>query len=277
MKHQLIIILQKSLLSAALLVAFVNAAFADYILTGPPREDSKKSTEMYGPIADKLSEVLGKRVVYEQPQGWIEYANKMRDGYYDIVFDGPHFAAWRVKHLKHYPVAELPGDLGFVLIANKSDDGLKDLRQLAGKRICGMLSPHLGTSLVLDYYPNPVIQPVIIEVDGFQKEVYKAFKDGKCRAAILRNVFYFRLPQIDKEKSKVMLKTRSLPNQTITVSTRLRTNAKLISAFMTSKDGAIAADGLLSRYSKKAKYFEKTSVNRFAGIEGLLEGVVFGW
>ena len=73
------------------------------------------------------------------------------------------------------------------------------------------------------------------------------------------------------------MKTRPMPNQTITVSTRLKENARKLAQFMVSRDGAIAAENILSRYSKKHKYFEKTSVNEYSGIEDLLEGVVFGW
>lgn len=46
---------------------------------------------------------------------------------------------------------------------------------------------------------------------------------------------------------------------------------------MLSKDSALAADGILSRYSKKKKHFEKAAIASYKGVEDLLEGVVFGW
>ena len=50
-----------------------------------------------------------------------------------------------------------------------------------------------------------------------------------------------------------------------------------IAEFMISKEGAIAAKNLLKRYSKNAQYFTQTKRSDYAGIERLLEGVVWGW
>ena len=109
------------------------------------------------------------------------------------------------------------------------------------------------------------------------KEVYKSFKNGQCRAAILRNENYQNLPDSEKAGVKIIAKTKSLPNQTITISKRLEKNAQQIADFMVSQEGAVAAQGLLTRYSKSAPYFETTSSDRYDGIEDLLEGVVWGW
>lgn len=254
-----------------------STAKADYILSAPPRESGMLAKETYEPLAAYLSKLLGDKVVYQQPNGWFDYAQKMRKGQYDIVFDGPHFAAWRVKHLHHIPVAVLPGTLDFVLIAHVDDDEITKTIDLNGKKICGMVSPNLGTSLIYELFENPVLQPIIQEVKGSMQEVYRAFKSGQCRAAILRNINYDRLPKEDQESVKIVAKTKSLPNQTITISQRLEKNARQIADFMISSEGAVAAHGLLSRYSKNAPYFESTNSERYKGIENLLEGVVWGW
>lgn len=258
-------------------VSILQYAHAELIFTAPPRENTERGNQIYGPIADKLSTILGEKVTYEHPNGWFEYARNMRDGKYDIVFDGPHFTAWRVKHLKHIPIVTLPGTLNFVLVTKKSNQDIKRVRNLAGKKICGLPSPNLGTNLIYQAFENPVVQPVIFEVRGGMKHVYQAFKQGKCDAAILRHSNYSKLPDAEKKLLNVMVKTRPLPNQTFTVSQRLKANAQKLANFMASKDGAMAADNLLKRYSNKQKYFEKTTEGKFAGIEELLEGVVFGW
>ena len=108
-------------------------------------------------------------------------------------------------------------------------------------------------------------------------QVIKTFNEGKCTAAILRDSAFVRLPAKDQDRLKIILRTQPLPNQTITVSARLRNNASKLADFMLSRDGAIAAEGILSRYSKTQKHFEKASIAKYSGIEDLLEGVVFGW
>ena len=259
------------------LALFTSSINAELIFTAPPRENPEKASKLYEPLAEQLSHIIGERVIYQQPSGWFDYARNMRDGKYDIIFDGPHFAAWRVKNLKHIPVVALPGNLNFLLVARKSASSITTIRDLTGKKICGLLSPNLGTNLVFDSFDNPVLQPIIYEVKGGMKQVYKAFKQRKCDAAILRDSAYFRLPKNERAELKILMKTKPLPNQTITVSTRLKENAGKIANFMTSNDGAKAAENLLTRYSKKNKYFEKTSIKNYNGIEDLLEGVVFGW
>lgn len=256
---------------------FTSSINAELIFTAPPRENPEKASSLYEPLAEQLSNIIGERVTYQQPAGWFDYARNMRDGKYDIIFDGPHFAAWRVKNLKHIPVATLPGNLNFLLVARKSASSINTIRDLTGKKICGLLSPNLGTNLVFDSFDNPVLQPIIHEVKGGMKQVYNAFKHRKCDAAILRDAAYFRLPKNERAGLKILMKTKPMPNQTLTVSTRLKENAKKISNFMISRDGAKAAENILSRYSKKKKYFEKTSIQNYSGIEDLLEGVVFGW
>ncbi|WP_455204635.1 phosphate/phosphite/phosphonate ABC transporter substrate-binding protein [Kaarinaea lacus] len=245
-------------------------------MSAPPRESLERGKELYEPIAKKLSEILGQTVVYEQPNGWADYSQKMRSDHYDIVFDGPHFTAWRVKNLKHMPVATLPGHLGFVLVTSTDEPDINTPRDLVGKRICGMVSPHLATDMIYDLYKNPVLQPDIHEVKGGMMKMYEAFKAGECKATIFRDNVFKNLPQADKDKLKIIARTRNLPNQTFTVSARLKNNASSIAEFLTSKDGAIVADSLLGRYSKNNKMLLQTQPEQFVGVEELLQDV-WGW
>lgn len=254
-----------------------SAFSAELILSAPPRENTQKGVELYGPLADKLSKIIGRKVVYKQPKSWAEYATNMRDGKYDIVFDGPHFVAWRQKNLKHQPVASLPGSLQFHIITYKNNGLINNKRDLVGKKICGMPSPHLATDLVYDLFRNPVLQPNIYEVRGGQRKSFQAFKEGKCEATIFRTTLYKRLPKEEKSKLKIVATTRELPNQTVSISQRLHKNASQIAQFLVSKEGAITTDGILSRYSKKKKTFIKASPKKFVGAADILEGVVWGW
>lgn len=253
------------------------ASAADLVLAAPPRENAERGREMYEPIAKKLTEVLGQKVVYQQPKNWAEYANKMRDGYYDIVFDGPHFVAWRQKNLKHLPVVSLPGTLEFYVVTKKDNELINNVRDLVGKTICGMPSPHLATDLVYGIFKNPVLQPNIFEVRGGQRKSYQAFMDGKCEATIFRTTLYKRLPEEERKGLKVVAKTRALPNQTISVSQRLHKQADAIAKTLLSKDGSMVADKLLTRYSKRKKQFIRAKPQKFTDAADLLEGVVWGW
>jgi ABC-type phosphate/phosphonate transport system substrate-binding protein len=250
---------------------------AEYVLTAPPRETAVEGSKLYQPIADQLSALLGEPVIYKQPNGWFDYAAKMRSGQYDIVFDGPHFTAWRLKHLNHTPVVVLPGTLDFILISKRENLSINKTSDLIGREICSMLSPFLGADFVYELFSNPVVQPIIHEVKGGMKKVYQAFKRGDCDAAMVRDLLFNRLPAKARDKLRILARTKPVPNQTITVSKRLKKNAKKIANFMISKQGAIAADKLLTHYSRSAKHFERPNRKKYAGVERLLEGQVFGW
>ena len=257
---------------------FCSAANAKLVMSAPPRETLLDGEKYYAPIAKYLSKVLGEKVVYEHPENWPKYTSDMRSGKYDIVFDGPHFVAWRMKHVKHVPIARLSGTLDFMVLAKKTDTRVNSMRDLVGKSICGLASPNLGTVSAFAMYNNPVIQPDIMVVEGGMKTVMKKFLKGECQYAVVRDKLYKKLPADKKEMIKIVGRSQSLPNQTISVSTKInKLKRNKIAATLTSERGAEIADQLLSRFSKKKKYFIPAKVNEFNGLEDLLEGVVWGW
>lgn len=269
--------MQLTRLLVVLWLFFSQMAFAEYILTAPPREDPSQGIALYGPLADKLSSLLEEPVKYEQASNWADYAKKMRQGRYDIVFDGPHFVGWRQRHLQHIPVAQLPGDLDFYLVTRQDATSIKNPRHLIGKNICGMPSPNLGTNLVFKLYENPVLLPTIYEVDGGQQKTYEAFKAGHCDAIIFGSAGFKKLPEAERSTLKIIAKTQSVPNQTFSISPRLNAKREIIETFLNSKDGAIAASELLDLYSKQAKYFTKPNTENYSAAADILEGVVWGW
>ena len=109
------------------------------------------------------------------------------------------------------------------------------------------------------------------------RDVYQAFKDKKCRATIFRDAVFLKLPSVERERLKIIAKTRALPNQTITVSNRLKSDANKLANFFTSHEGAMISSGILQRYSRKKEYFETAPLAEYKGVETILENVVWGW
>lgn len=255
-----------------------EAAVAKIVLTAPPREKPEAGEKFYGPIAKELSDVLKEKVVYEHPRNWTRYAKDMRAGKYDIVFDGPHFASWRMQHTGHVPVARLTGNLQFYILAKRDDKKLAKMQDLLGKSFCGLASPNLGTMSAFNLYENPIVQPTIKIVKGGMKEVMKQFLNGECRAAVVRDKIYKKLPPEKKKLIRIIAKSKKMPNQSFTVAKRLSdAKVKKIAEFFVSKQGAKASEALLSRYSKKKKFWISPTVQEFDDLNFLLEGVVYGW
>lgn len=261
---------------------YSNAFAKGLILSAPPRENAEAGMKLYGPVAAHLTKLLAVTVTYEHPGNWLKYQREMRNDKYDIVFDGPHFIAWREEHLGHEALLKLPGKLQFILVAGRDNEKLKKPNDLIGKNICGISPPNLSTLSVLDYYRNPVRQPVIKGIKGGMGKVYKslAVKDKrKCDAAVLRTAFHMKkLKQAQRDTLKTLYKSKAMPNQGISVSRRISLDLKLrMKKSLTIGKGVSSTRGILKRFGGKAKSFIPAKEKEYAGYNNLLEGVIFGW
>lgn len=259
------------------LLQFWTLAHAELVLTAPPRESAEEGKRIYGPLAAQLSEILGEQVVYQQPKGWLFYQRDMRFDRYDIVFDGPHFISWRIKQFNHEPVAKLSGKLGFVVITSKDKRLLTGLDDIVNQPVCAIAPPNLSALTVLAQYDNPVRQPKLITVKGGMMGVYKAFKDGKCDAAIMRDKFYEKkVPEDERNNLKVIYRSVPITNQGITVSKRVdkEKREQIKAALTTTNEGT----GLiLKRFTPKAENMMPASNDDYEGHYELLTGIIFGW
>lgn len=265
------------------IVLYLNLGMAQaegLILTSPPREKKAVGQKLYGPIANHLTQLLGVKVTYQHPGNWLSYQREMRNDRYDIVFDGPHFIAWRQEHLKHEAIVKLQGSLQFFLVARTGDKSVNTMDDLIGQKICGISPPNLSTLTVLDKFRNPVRQPVIKGVKGGMKGVFKAFKSGTCKAAVFRDTFFKKkLKEEDRATMKILFHSQPIPNQGISVSRRLSPAAKAkIKESLTIGKGVNATVAIVKRFGgKKVKSFVPASKAEYEGLNNLLEGVIFGW
>lgn len=271
-------LLFSSLLFSSLLCS--SNGHADLIFSAPPRESEQLGKELYGPLAEHLSTLIGERVSYQYPQNWLQYQRDLRRGVYDIVFDGPHFISWRMAHLDHRVLVKLPGTLEFVIVVSAADSEVKKVNDLIGKKICAIPPPNLATLTAIDLYQNPVRQPVIWGVKGGYLKVYEAFTQGKCRAAVFRTTFYKKgLTARDRSDKKVLFKSKPLPNQAISVSQKIKKNdhIKIIRSMTLGKGKAISTPIVRRFGGKKGRPFIAANEEEYRAHSKLLEGVVFGW
>ncbi|NOX44063.1 MAG: phosphate/phosphite/phosphonate ABC transporter substrate-binding protein [Gammaproteobacteria bacterium] len=263
-----------------LALLFFSNAQADLVLSAPPRESLEAGNALYGPLAKHLTELLGEKVTYQHPDNWLHYQRELRNDVYDVVFDGPHFVSWRIKHLRHSVLVKLPGTLEFFIITKKSDERINKLTDLIGKKICGISPPNLGTMTVIDQFKNPVRQPDIFPVNGGFGQVAKKFSSGACDAAVLRSNFYNKkLTENARAVTKKLFASTPLPNQAISVSSRVNNKNKIkIVQSLTRGEGLEISRGIVKRFGgKQAKSFIVANQQDYMQQVDLLEGVVFGW
>ena len=260
------------------LLLFATGAQAELILSAPPRETADEGMDVYGPIARYLSEVLGEPVVYEHPGNWLSYQKMMKAGRYDIVFDGPHLVSWRMKRLGHRPIARLDGSLRFVVVVHARTPDLNGLDDLVGETVCGLAPPNLATLSVLAQYENPLREPYFAEVRGGSMDVWNALLEGRCDAAVLRDVFYANQIAADvKRDTRVIFETEPFPNQGFSASTRLDAEMqRKLQQALVSPDGAAAGASLIARFKKGGMIIPSTE-EEYEGASRIIEGGILAW
>lgn len=232
------------------------------ILSAPPRGTLADETQNYQPVADFLSRIVGKKVVYQYSDNWLSYTSDMTKGKFDFVFDGPHFNGWRMENQNHTPLVKLPEDFIFVVVVKADNASIQDMKKLAGRRICAHAPPNLGTLTMLKQFDNPSRQPLIIEVQGWDKS-YNSLMAGKCVATVI--------PLKIKEKmdkgnlTKILYRSQALPNQAISAGPRVapEIQTKLKQALL-SEEGKAATAKLRSAYA--GKDFVSATREEYAGL-----------
>ena len=265
-----------------LLLVFVpSAGLADaLLLTAPPRESPQAGEQLYGPLARHLSELTGKAIVYQHPRNWLHYQRDIRYNRFDIVFDGPHFASWRIKHLAHTPVAKLPGILKFYLVARTESDDINKPKDLAARKVCVIPPPNLSSLVLLARTDGPAREPILEGVKGGMKSVLKELFDRQCEAAMLRSSFFDKkLNDQQRAKLKVIYSSQDMPNQVITVSDKFNAEQQaLIATSLTTGDGIVASQNVVKRFAgKQTQSFIGVENGEYDGYNELLEGVILGW
>jgi len=252
----------------------VYAADDDVItFTTAPTQSLAQTKKIYGPLVDYLAKATGKNIKLVAARNFLEYTSKMRKGEYDIIFDGPHFVSWRMEHINHQPIARLPGKLVFGAIV-KDGGVINNVKQLIGKKVCAVNSPNLATLMILDSFPNPVRQPVIVSARSF-KDAFKCLKSGKGKAAFLPMGFWKKFKKKGKTDGLRVLyttKKNPLPTRTFSISKRLDAATRsAIQKALLNTEGQEGAQPLLKRFRRKN--FVDAPSSEFKGLSRLLLSV----
>ncbi|MDH5445740.1 MAG: phosphate/phosphite/phosphonate ABC transporter substrate-binding protein [Gammaproteobacteria bacterium] len=252
------------------LYLFTNITFAEetLVFSAPPRESKAAGIKTYAPIAQYLSKITGKKVVYEHPGTWPSYTSNMRHNKYDFVFDGPHFVSWRIKHLNHRPAVKIPGNFVFAFVSKKNNHRIKRVNDLIAKKICGEAPPNQGTLQLYSLLNNPMRQPTLIPIKGW-KNIYRAMIADKCEAAIVPLHVYKKLDP-KNINTRVIYTSRPASGQAITVGPHIdNEDFRKIRTALLDKNGQLALKNLQRRFSSPPLIAAQTS--EYRGVYSLLQ------
>ncbi len=247
-------------------------AAEEFVFSAPPRGTPSAEGKVYGPVAEYLSRATGKHITYRHPGNWLSYQNDMQRGVYDLVFDGPHFLAWRMARTGHEPLVKLPGKLAFVAAIRNDNDNIKQLSDLGGRTVCGLAPPNLATLTLYAQFDNPVRQPLIVETKSF-KVAYREMLKGKlCAAVVMRDTMFFKLNK-KEHAAKVIWHSGGVANQGFSAGPRFTSEdkAKMTEALLKPEARTRLVD-FLARFNKR-KALERATRGDYEGLAALLKDV----
>ncbi len=239
------------------------------ILSAPPRDSAEEGRRIFGPIAEYLSSVLGRRIVYRHPTTWGGYQADMQSGAYDLVFDGPHFNSWRIVNQKHNVLLRIPGEFVYTAVVRAEHAAISGMKQLAGHKICAHAPPNLGTLIMYDHFDNPARQPVVIVEEGYE-QIYQALLKGKCEAAMLPLGHLLKFEK-DRPQTRIVFRTTTMPQQAFSAGPRITPaeQAKIADALQ-APAAAIALVDFRKTYGFKGSFIPAGNAE-YAGLAKYLK------
>ena len=240
----------------------------EWILTAAPTESAAEQQALYAPIAARLAEVLGAKVVFRPAANWLVYSKDMAAGRYDLAFDDPHLGAWRVQRLGHTPLLRTSANVSFSLVVAQ-DSNIRSAAQLVGRTVCALPEPSLATMHLMQQFKNPARQPYVVEQADW-KGIAQGFREGKCVGAMLPDAYLGGL-----NAARVLYRAAEFPGMTLSAGPRIDAamQMKIAQALVRDSAGLKATQGLRERLQLGEFTFANTQ--DYAGLSAMLENSLY--
>ena len=241
-----------------------------YVFTAAPDKSTVIAHQTYGPIAEYLSQVTGKQIVYRHSPDWRTYQQAMQQDEYDLIFDGSHFVSWRISRLEHEPLVKSAQKDIFVVLASRRDHQLNLLQDLAGRSVCAHGAPHYATLQEYRKFDNPARQPVLIRKQNWQA-IYQAMIAGTCDGAIMSLEAYHQVDP-NRRHARVVFTSEAIPGPTLTAGPRLSAEEKTaIARALLSAEGRKVTKRL--RQQLGTKQITQATKSEYTDLDTILQGV----
>ena len=228
-----------------------------------PPEQTKKA---FLPLTEYLSRQTGHKIKLITSLNFLSYWETMkRNTQYDLILDAAHLTDYRIKRMGYKVLAKRADAVSYTLVTGEDADILEP-EELIGKSIASIGSPSLGMLRVEEMFPNPLRQPVIVEVDNSVDSIKKVL-DGKAVGAMVPTPLVGAYPDLI-----TITTTEQVPHTAISASSSVPQDVQkairkaLINASKTE-------EGLKMLEAINFPSFETASSEQYQGYESLLEGV----
>ncbi len=195
-----------------------GSALARRLVFSTAPDSSAGAAERYQVLAAYLSRAIGRDIVYEPAGSWPAYQRGLRTGAYDLVVNNSPIVSWLIATQGHEPLVRVSARDRFVVITGHQQP-IRDIGELAGRRICAPALPALGTLSLYARFDNPARRPLLVPRDT-AADIYETLSAGDCEAAVLPADVYPTLPSTGRS-DRTLLTTPAMPGATLTAGRRL--------------------------------------------------------
>lgn len=192
------------------------------ILGVAPQQEPTKVFAMWQPFLRYLQREVGHPFTFETASSIEEFQKRVLEGRYDLWWGNPLTYIQASKKVGYIAIARDTTRIAGLLVARK--DGIKDVKELAGKKIAYSAPDAIGgTLLVQDYLIRngvPVDQVQVIYT-GTHDSAYRAVLDGHAEAAGGVPRSFNALDQALRDRLVVLAKTPEVAPQPFAVHPRV--------------------------------------------------------
>lgn len=225
-----------------------------------------QTREAFQPLADYLSKATGQKIKLITTPNFLTYWETMKKGdQYHLVLDAAHFTAFRNDRMKYTVLAKIPESVSYTLVTNESSEVLEP-QELIGKTVATIASPSLGAVRLAEMYPNPLRQPIIVEVDNSIASIDKVL-NAEAAAAIVPTPLVGNYPSLI-----TVVVTEQVPHIAISAAPSVdKKTQNMIRKALVNASKTPEGQAMLKAINFAA--FEPASGNTYKGFASLLEGV----
>ncbi|MBD3620452.1 MAG: PhnD/SsuA/transferrin family substrate-binding protein [Chromatiales bacterium] len=248
------------------LLASPLARPAEYTLVVQPILPKDDIIRAYTPLAQYLSRQTGEQIRLVTAPNFLGYWERSKQaGEYDLVLDAAHLTAFRMERMDYEPLAKLPDVVSFSLVTGP-DTLVFDPDELVGRKLASQGSPSLGAVRLSQLFPNPMRQPIIVEVDDSTVAVQKVFS-GEVAAAMIPTPLVQANPGLN-----TVTTTEQVPHMALSAGPDVPPEVKArIRQALIEAGGSPAGQAMLRQVNLPG--FEPASPQQYRGYSELLEGV----
>lgn len=177
----------------------------------------EKTQQAYVPLCRYIESLVRRPCEVVTPTNFLAYWEVMRRNNYDLVLDASHFTDYRVQKMGFAVLAKIPDTVSYSLIVPDSNL-IFDPVELVAKRVATLGQPSIGAARLSALFPNPLRQPLIIEVESAEEGMDLVLA-RKVEAAILPT------PLVSQRMAQggiaVVLTTEPIPHMALSASPRV--------------------------------------------------------